>query len=791
MNLSVKWLRDFLDMDLSIKEFAHGMTLSGSKVEGYEEEGTEVQGVVVGKITAIEAHPDADKLRTCKVDIGNGSIQVVTGAANVFEGAVVPVALEGASLPGGIKIKKGKLRGVESCGMLCSIAELGVTKNDFPDAVEDGIFILNDSLPLGQDIRTALGLDDVTVEFEITSNRPDCLSVIGLAREASATFNIPMKDRAPQVKGSGGEVNKELSVTVQNTEICKRYMAKKIKNVKIGPSPDWMRARLRASGVRPINNMVDITNYVMLEYGQPMHAFDSRYIGGNKIVVRNAKKGETITTLDGQVHTLSPEMLMIADEKNPIAVAGVMGGEYSGIMMDTVEVIFESACFDGPSVRLAAKKLGLRTESSARFEKGLDPNNALPALLRACELVELLGAGDVTDGMIDIYPVKQKPLVLPLCADEINRFLGTDIPKERMKEILYRLSFTVDEQDQVMVPTFRGDVQEMADVAEEIARIYGYNNIPSAPIQGLAQGGYNKRQRYVREVADTLLSCGCNEIMTYSFISPKYYDKIGLPQDSQLRDSVAITNPLGEDTSVMRTTAFPSMLEILSGNFNNRNEDAFFYEIATEYLPQGMEQLPKEKEIIIIGGYGKTLDFYSLKGIIETLLVELGLSVEYKVQAENTLFHPGRCADIVLNGQRVGILGEIHPFVRENYDLSVPAFLASLDMEWLYTNLPQEKKYRPLPKFPALTRDLTLICDDEMEAGELEKVIRGNGGKILESVSFVDVYKGAQIETGKKSVTYSVTMRSLAGTLTDEEADRAVAKILRGLAEIGAVLRSV
>ncbi|MBQ4153405.1 MAG: phenylalanine--tRNA ligase subunit beta, partial [Oscillospiraceae bacterium] len=643
MNLSMKWLSDFVSVDCTPRAYSEAMTMSGSKVEGYEIEGSEISNVVVGKVLSVEKHPDADKLVVCQVDIGRDEpIQIVTGATNVTPSALVPCALDNSTLPGGVKIKKGKLRGVESNGMMCSIAELGVTLNDFPYAIADGILIIEEDCKPGDDIREALGLNDTSVEFEITSNRPDCLSVIGLARETAATFGTALNLHELVVKGCGGDINDLLSVTVENTDLCMRYVAKVVKNVKIAPSPRWMRERLRASGVRPINNLVDITNYVMLEYGQPMHAFDLRYVEGNQIVVRNAKAGESIVTLEGVEHPLSEEMLAICDSKKPAAVAGIMGGEYSGIMEDTNTVVFESACFNGASVRTTAKKLGLRTESSARFEKGLDPANCMPAILRACELVELLGAGEVVDGVIDVdhSPAAKAPLDLE--CDWINRFLGIELSKEEMIRILNSLEFEV-KNDKVIVPSFRVDIEEKADIAEEIARIYGYDKIPSSVMTGVAKAALTPKQKFERKLHDVMLAAGCYEVMTYSFVSPKCYDKINLAADSPLRNSVVISNPLGEDTSVMRTTAIPSMMEVLARNYNNRNATAWLYEIGNEYIPNGENELPNENPELIIGLYGNQASFYTLKGIVEAVLSAINLpDWDIAPKTDDPTFHPGR-----------------------------------------------------------------------------------------------------------------------------------------------------
>ena len=666
MDLSMRWLKDYVDIgEVSMRDFSEAMSMSGSKVEGWKTEFDEVKNVVVGKILSVEKHPDSDHLVICQLDVGQEEpVQIVTGASNVHAGDIVPVALHKSELPNGVKITRGKLRGVMSNGMLCSLGELGLTKGDFPYAIEDGIFLIEEDCQIGQDIASALGCNDTTVEFEITPNRPDCLSVIGLAREAAATFHKPLNLHQPEVKGCGGDVHDYLSVEVQNKELCQRYVARVVKNVKIGPSPRWMRERLRASGVRPIDNIVDITNYVMLEYGQPMHAFDIEYVKGHKIIVRNARTGETIQTLDGVDRTLSEEMLVIADEEKASAVAGVMGGENSGIHEGTHTVVFESACFKGSSVRVTAKKLGMRTESSSRFEKGLDPQNCLPAVMRACELVEQLGAGEVVDGVIDVDNSGYQPTVLHLDPVWINTFLGTDISREKMEEILKNLQFGIDGEN-IIVPSFRGDVQHKADVAEEIARFYGYNNIPTTTAKGNPEGGYSDYQQFERTVNQNMLAQGMYEIMTYSFVSPKEYDRIRLPKDDPKRESVVILNPLGEDTSIMRTNAIPSMMLILAKNYNNRNGAVSLYEIGNEYIPVAGEQLPDEVPNLILGMYGEDRDFFTLKGVVENLFDTLGIE-DYDVEAchDNPTFHPGRCAVISKDGEELGIIGEIHPHPR-------------------------------------------------------------------------------------------------------------------------------
>ena len=792
MNLSMKWLNDYVPVEgMAPRAYCEGMTMSGSKVEGYEIEGAEIRNVVVGQVTAMERHPDSDHLWVCQVNLGDESVQIITGAQNVHTGDYVPVAKHKSVLPGGHKIVKGKLRGLESCGMLCSLGELGLTAHDFPYAIEDGIFILGEDCDrtLGKDIQSAIGLDDTKVEFEITSNRPDCFSMLGLARETSATFSLPLKLHTPVVKGSGGDVHDYLKVDVLNGELCPRYMARVAKNIKIQPSPRWMRERLRACGVRPINNIVDITNFVMLEYGQPMHAFDLKYVGGAHIIVRNARPGEKITTLDGVERALSPEMLVIADENAPTAIAGVMGGEYSEIQPDTHTIVFESACFLGSSVRTTAKKVGLRTEASGRYEKGLDPNTCQIAVERACELVELLGAGEVVDGAIDVYPTPRLPREIPFEPEWTNRFLGIQLTEAEMVSMLERLDIPVRD-GKVIAPTYRPDLESTADIAEEVARMYGYDKIPTTALTGLAEGTVTPRQKFDREIDRTLLGLGMSEIATYTFISPKLYDKILMPAESPLRNSVKILNPLGEDTSIMRTTALPSMLQALSTNYNNRNPEAALYEVAVEFLPTLPDQLPQEKPSIVLGAYGGGWDFYALKGRVEVLLRQLGVSgCEYVPCRDNPSYHPGRCAALVAEGRTVGMLGEVHPTVCANFGLGTKVYAAQLDADLLYQLHSTDKKYVPLPKFPASTRDLAVICDEELPVAAIEKVIRAHVGKILEKIQLFDVYRGAQVPEGKKSVAYSLVLRAADRTLTVEECDKAMNAALAGLAEIGAEIR--
>lgn len=797
MNLSMKWLSDYVTLDTTVKEFCAAMTMSGSKVEVATEEGSEIKNVVVGKLLSVVPHENSDHLVVCQVDVGQEQpIQIVTGAPNVKAGDIVPVALCGAELPNGVKIKKGKLRGVESNGMLCSLGELGLTVHDFPYAIADGIFLIQEDCQIGQDIHEAIGLNDTSVEFEITSNRPDCLSVTGLAREAAATYHVPLNLKKPTFQGIDGNIQDALQVEIQNKEKCPRYAAGIVKNVKIAPSPRWMRERLRASGVRPINNLVDITNYVMLEYGQPMHAFDLRYVKDGKIVVRNAAEGETITTLDGVTRTLSPEMLVIADTEKPIAVAGVMGGEYSGIMEDTNTVVFESAYFEPVQVRRTAKKLGMRTDASARYEKGLDPEGCLRTLERALELVELLGAGEPVRTHIDLnYNEKQRNRI-PFDPEWINKFLGTDISREEMCDTMKMLEIEVD-GDTCISPSFRIDLERPADLAEEVARIYGYNNIPSTVIKGVANASLTPKQKFRRTLENATVAVGCYGILTYSFISPKYFDKIALPADSSLRKTVVISNPLGEDTSVMRTTTLPSMLETLSLNYKNRNAAVALYEIGKEYLPTAPDKLPEEPDRLTIGMYGDDADFFTLKGMVETILETAGLhDCTYKACGTDAPFdeicalHPGRSAVIYAGETPIGYLGEVHPTVQKNYDIGTRTYVAKLLIDEMQPLAQTEITYQPLPKFPAITRDLSLVCADEVPVGDLQAAMKNAVGNILEQITLFDVYKGEQIAAGMKSVSFSIRMRSHEGTLTDEQADAAMKRVLKALKEHGATLRA-
>lgn len=796
MDLSMKWLKDYVDLDIDIKKFCYDLTMTGSKVEGFKTEGDDIKNVVVGKILSVVPHENSDHLVVCQVDVGKGEpIQIVTGASNVGAGDIVPVALDDSYLPGGKHIKKGKLRGVESNGMLCSLGELGLTLHDFPYAIEDGIFIMKEDCKIGQDIRSAIGLDDTSVEFEITSNRPDCLSVIGLAREAAATYGMDFKEPEPKYKGVPGNISEKINVVIENSELCRRYIAGYVKNVKIGPSPRWLRERLRASGLRPINNLVDITNYVMLEYGQPMHAFDARFIKGGEIHVRNARSGETITTLDGNIRELSQEMLVIADTEKPVAVAGVMGGEYSGIMEDTVDVIFESASFNGASVRKTAKKLGMRTDSSARFEKGLDPNLCEPAIMRAFELVELLGCGEVLNTRIDLFPNPPEKKWVAFDPEWINRFLGINISRDTMESYLKRIGFVI-EGDKLCAPYYRIDIESKADVAEEVARFYGYNNILGKKLTGVADARLTPSQKLTRKLEAACTALGLYEIETFSFISPKYYDKINLPADSKLRNSVTILNPLGEDTSVMRTTVLPSMCEVLARNYNLRNPEAALFELGNEYIPTDAEKLPSEPQRLSIGLYGPDADFFKLKGIVEEIFSASDLDeVEYELAGpdcgfdEYSMFHPGRVAVAKVDNTAIAIFGEMHPFVMENYGIGTRAYCAKINSSEILSFAKSEKTYKPLPKFPAATRDVSLICDDNTPVAALEKLIKNAVGGVLEKIKLFDVYKGEQIAGGRKSVSFSIVMRSQDGTLTDEQADAAMKRVKKALDGIGTELR--
>ena len=791
MNLSMKWLKEFVDIDVSPKEFADKMTMSGSKVEKYEVEGEKLNRVVAGKVLSIEAHPDADKLVVCQVDVGESEpIQIVTGAKNLTVNDLIPVALDGSTLTDGTKIKKGKLRGVVSCGMMCSLAELGLSASDFPYAVEDGIFVLQEeNITLGQDIREVIGLNDTKFEFEITPNRPDCLSVIGLAREVAATFGKELNLHNPVVQASASCDASDLKVRVHEAALCPFYSARVVKNVGIGHSPRFIRERLRSMGVRSINNIVDITNYVMLEYGQPMHAFDLRHIAGGEINVRRAAQNEKITTLDGVERTLNEGNLVIADAQKPIALAGVMGGELSGVSADTTTIVLESALFDAIAVRKAAKEQNIRTDSSARFEKGLDKNNCLPALNRACELIEQLGVGEVVSEMIVADNSTDVVTKIPFEPDFINKFLNINLSREQMIRILEKIDCKVV-GDEVVVPSFRPDLRLKNDIAEEIARFYGYNNISATPLRGSHYGKFTKAQKFEKKIVDTMIALGLSEITTYSFISPKQYDKILLPEGHPLRDSVKIANPLGEDTSLMRTTAIVSMLEILASNYSHKNETAQLFEVAREYIPCEGDDLPLEKNKLIAGLYGEDIDFLHVKGILEELLNSLFVKdFEFTATSGVAYFHPGRCASVSCGATALGHIAEVHPTVLENYGIGKRTYIFELDVAALFEVTNFDVTYKPVAKFPAVNRDLALLCDKNMPVGELQKIIKNSAGKLLESVQIFDIYEGEQVPSAKKSVALSISLRSSESTLTDDQVNSTINKVMRVLEKIGVTLR--
>lgn len=792
MLLSMNWLSDYVDISATPKEFSDRMTDTGSKVEGFETLGEEIKNVVVGKILSIEKHPDSDHLQICQIDEGDGEpVQIITGAQNIAVGDLVPVAKHDSYLPGGVHIKAGKLRGLPSNGMLCSLGELGLTQHDFPYADENGIFILQEDCKVGQDIREVLELTDIVVEFEITPNRPDCLSMIGLAREAAASYHKPFLLKTPVVKGvhDGDSIEKHLTVEVKDTDLCPRYTARMVKNIKIEPSPKWLRTRLRNCGIRPINNIVDITNYVCLEYGQPMHAFDYDYLKGGKIVVRRAEANEKITTLDDVERTLGDKMLVIADGERAVAVAGVMGGQNSEINDNTKTIVFESANFYGPSVRTTSRGLGLRTEASGRYEKGLDPENTYAAVQRACELIEELGAGEVVDGIIDIYGKKPKCAVIDFDADVINRFLGTDISKDFMLDTFKLLEIEYKD-GKLYPPSFRADLLCMQDIAEEVVRIYGYNAIQSTKfVAESLVGKRNDTQKYYDAVKNLLVGQGLFEVQTYSFISPKYYEKILLPEEK--RQSIVISNPLGEDTSIMRTTALPGVLEALSTNRRKRNEICGLFEMAKVYHPTAEEKPADEHMTTIIASYGIG-DFYTMKGYVEELMNLSGIRrYEVCAKTDDPTYHPGRCAQFIAkDGTVLATLGQLHPTVLSNYGFDLTVYAAEIDIELLCSMKEITKQYKPLPKFPAITRDLAFVCEKSLESATLQRAIVKYAGKLLENVTVFDVYTDAKLGN-KKSMAYSLTLRSPDKTLSDEDGDKVVAKVLSGLeTEFGVTLRS-
>lgn len=811
MNTPLSWIKAYVpDLDCSAQEYTDAMTLTGTKVEGYEKLDADLDKIVVGKILKIEKHPDADKLIVCQVQVSKDgeTVQIVTGAPNVKEGDVVPVVLDGGRVagghdgnkaPGGIKIKKGKLRGIESCGMMCSIEELGSSKEFYPDAPEDGIYIFSDNkeydhLEIGSSAIEALGLNDVTFEYEITSNRVDCFGVVGIAREAAATFSKEF--HPPVVKETGNSENAKdyIDVEIKDTELCKRYVARVVKNIKIGPSPLWMQRRLAACGIRPINNIVDITNYVMEEYAQPMHAFDLEQIAGKKIVVRRGNDNETFTTLDGQERTIDSSMLMICDAEKPVAIAGIMGGENSKITDNVSTMLFEAACFDGTNIRLSSKKLGLRTDSSAKFEKGLDPNNAMEAINRACQLVEELGVGEVVGGAVDVYPNVRTETRIPYRYERTNKLLGTNLDKETMIGYFKKVDLGYDEAtDEVIVPTWRQDVLSQADLDEEVARFFGYDKIPTTLPTGEATTGKLSFKLRVENCArDMAEQFGFSEAQTYSFESPKVFDKLLIPAEDKLRETVTISNPLGEDYSIMRTLPLNGMLTSLSTNFNRRNKNVRLYELANIYLPKALPitELPDERMQFTLGFYGDG-DFFDLKGIIEEYLEKIGLKgvLTYDPNAGKTFLHPGRQANIIYDGVVIGYLGELHPEVLDNYDIGTKAYVGVLDMPEVTSKASFDVKYTGIAKYPAVTRDISMLMKKEILAGQVEDVIRKNGGKILESYHLFDIYEGSQIQEGYKSMAYSISFRAKDRTLEEKDVTEVMNKILKGLSAIGIELR--
>ena len=794
MKLNRKWLNEeFVDLShISDKEYVEKLTVFGQKVETYERLDAEIKNVVVGKVLSIVRHQNSDHMWICQIDVGQEEpVQIVTGAQNVREGDLVPAALHNSWLPGGIHITKGKLRGEKSNGMLCSLKELNLTLGDFPYAIEDGIWIIEEDCKPGDDINTVIGNDDTVVDFEITNNRPDCYSIIGLARESAAAFGKEMKHHEPVVHGSeAGSMYEMLDVDVPATDLCNRYSSRMVTNVKIGPSPKWMRDRLRANGVRPINNIVDITNYVMLEYGQPMHAFDYRYVASGKIIVREAEDGETLTTLDGNVRNLKAGMLVIADENKPIGLAGIMGGENSEILDDTITVVFESANFNGTSIRQTALALGMRTESSGKFEKHLDPMMTVPAVQRACELVELLECGDVMDGLIDVINYVPESKTLPLEPEKINRLLGTNISCEDMVRYLQLLEIPV-ENNEILVPSFRPDLNLMADIAEEVGRSYGYNEIPTTAFRTSTQGGYSPYMIAESKAGSLCRALGYSEIITYSFVSPAIFDMIRLPADSKFRNTLRIQNPLGEDTSVMRTTALPSMLDILSRNYAYHNKAVKLYELAKVYLPVEDAALPQEPKFLMLGCYGADNDFFSLKGELDAILEGLRIpKATYQAVNDNPSYHPGRCAMVSIGDVAVGYLGQIHPLVAKNYGIDGEVYCAQINFEQIFAAQLPEHTYTPLPKYPAVSRDLSFICDENVTIADAENVIIKSAGKLLRSVKLFDIYRGTGITDGKKSLAFSMELRADDRTLTDADSEQVVNKVLSALAtEIGAILR--
>ena len=805
MNTSLSWIKAYVpELEVTAQEFTDAMTLSGSKVEGFTKMDADLEKIVIGQIKKIEKHPDADKLIICQVDIGEESpIQIVTGAPNVKEGDKVPVVLDGGRVagghdgkmtPGGIRIKKGKLRGIESNGMMCSIEELGSTRDMYPEAPEYGIYIFPETAEVGADAIEVLGLHDVEFEFEITSNRVDCYSTLGLARETAATFHKEFKAPEVHVKGCGGDVNDYIKVEVQDHDLCSRYCARVVKNIRLAPSPEWMQRRLASVGIRPINNVVDITNYVMEEYGQPMHAYDLDKIADKKIVVRRAAHDEKFVTLDGQERTLDENVLMICDGEKAVGMAGIMGGENSMITDDVKTMLFEAACFDGTNIRLSSKRVGLRTDSSGKFEKGLDSNNAQAAIDRACQLIEELDAGDVVNGTVDVYPVKREPVRIPFEPDRINALLGTDISKEQMLEYYKPIELEYDEKtNEIVAPTFRQDLFRTADLAEEVARFFGYDNIPTTLPRGEATTGklpfYLRIEAVARDIAEF---CGFSQGMTYSFESPKVFDKLLLPEDARERQAIVISNPLGEDFSIMRTTSLNGMLTSLATNYNRRNKNVRLYEMGNIYLPKSLPltELPDERMQFTLGMYGDG-DFFSMKGIVEEFLDKIGMHLKetYDPNAGKSFLHPGRQANIIYDGTVIGYLGEVHPTVAATYGIGERAYVAVLDMPSIVPMATFDRKYEGIAKFPAVTRDISMVVPKNVLVGQIEEVIAVRGGQILENYELFDIYEGSQIKGGYKSVAYSLTFRAKDRTLTDTEISASMKKILNGLEALGAELR--
>ena len=804
MNTSLKWIKDLVPgLDCTPQEYMDAMTLSGSKVEGYENMDEDLDKIVIGQVKSIEKHPDADKLVICQVDIGTETIQIVTGAPNVTEGCKVPVVLDGGKVAGGhdgskteggIKIKKGKLRGVESNGMMCSIEELGSNRDMFPLAPENGLYILPEDAPVGESAISYLGLDDTVVEYEITSNRVDCFSILGIAREAAATFGKEFVPPVVTETGNNEDVNDYIKVSVKDDKLCSRYTARVVKNIRIAPSPEWMQCRLRAQGIRPINNIVDITNYVMEEYGQPMHAYDLDTIEDREIVVRRAAKGEQFVTLDGQERTLDDSVLMICDGKKAIGIAGIMGGENSMITDNVKTMLFEAACFDGTNIRLSGRKIGLRTDASAKFEKGLDPNTAIEAMNRACQLIEELGAGEVVGGVVDIYPNVKGDKRIPFEPEKYNKLLGTDIAKETMLAYFSKIDLGYDPtSNEVIVPSWRQDLECDADLAEEVARFFGYDKIPTTLPSGEATTGKLTFKLRIEAVAREIAEfCGFSQGMTYSFESPKVYDKLLLPQDSPLRKAVVISNPLGEDFSIMRTVSLNGMLTSLSTNFNRRNKNVRLYELGNIYLPKQVPvtELPEERMQFTLGMYGEG-DFFAMKGVIEEFLYKAGMKLkpEYDPESGKSFLHPGRQANVVYDGTVIGYLGEVHPTVAANYAIKERVYVAVLDMPEIVSRASFDHKYEGIAKFPAATRDISMVVPKKVLAGDIEKIFDEKGGQFLEKYDLFDIYEGAQIKPGYKSIAYSLSFRAKDRNLEDADITGAMDRIVNALERVGAELR--